>query len=444
MEKYLLQVAPMIDSRLEAYEREHMVSKCWEECLAELEHTPLVWPQVIEPSRMLCAKSNRGGIGVIKNKAIQLGNAHCVSGYLFSKACDGAICMSLPDSGSDLDELLQWNRQMDEAQGAPAFHPAPLGASFGAGHGNYFLRCVNGKTKCDVCHSAPSGMLDPGDLGNRYPGLGKALKGLEWKVIDYRVFTKWPRLADIAQKALNTRDVSDVSELEGLCSMAAAAKSYAATAVLWDAVLEDSIVSKPMWQPWANSILAMAKCTPAELIAELGIVYAAMTDTPAGPSSSATPQVIKTLSSVHLGGAVYDRIAKMQIPGLLQPHRMKCAIVLGASMCPQRLVDSGKATLISATTISALTTKGQKLNALIVAEMVLDIASDSLQALSLPLSKLYGRLACRLAYHLTGVGSKSMDAKCYDNMYSVCVATHMEATHDKRKGCNHVTRSNIE
>ena len=61
------------------------------------------------------------------------------------------------------------------------------------GHGNCFLRCVIGRSECAYNAIAPSGRLDAEYLGGRYPGLKQALQGgLEWSVIHYEVFERWP------------------------------------------------------------------------------------------------------------------------------------------------------------------------------------------------------------------------------------------------------------
>jgi hypothetical protein len=326
------------------------------------------------------------------------------------------VAATLPTKQRELEDILSWNIKMDKAQDAPEF-VLPLGQSLGSGHGNYFLRCALAGKQCNYPLLAPNGYLDVDDLGSRSSDLAMALKGLEWTMIHCAVFTRWPKLGDIAQKALNTKDHTEVSELEGLCSMAATATAFANRAtnepINWARVIEEALVSKPTWSLWAPQMLEIVKTTPAALIDETAKSAAALLD-------RSGSDIASCLQNVHLGGAFYEKVSAIKVPGLIQPHRFRCAMLLANMLAPPMRIDSGKSVLIMPNHVQAVQKKQGTYVKL--AEQVLDIAWEFMEAHSIPTSKMYGKFAARVVYHMVGVSSQSAEGVSYDNLYSICQA----------------------
>ena len=413
----LERVAPVMDAKIAEYEREHAVCRAYEQCYAAIENTPLCWHQYITPDRVLCSTSNRGGFGVVASTAMALGSAHVKSGYSYKKACSGAVASSIPTQTKDLQQLISWNKTMDSAQDGPIFSSTPQAASMGAGHTNYFLRLCNAEAACSFTQLAPNGRLDPVQLGQRHPDLGKALKeGLHWQVIHWSVFERWPKLADIIQKALNTADTQEVSEVEGLVGMANTAMQHACASgdlIPWASVLADAVVFRPMWTGWGKIMIELVKHTPAPIINELGQNAAALLK----KSDDA-----ETLASVHVGGSYFEKVLSIKMAGLVQPHRFRCAVLLANMLAPVAKVDGGKAVLITSQHVASLSNKvnGSKI---FLMEKCLDFAAAAAQNLhgdAACVARPRGCMAARLVYHCLGLAAKSADKTVYADAYSIC------------------------
>ena len=266
MQAALGRVDDAIVALLAAHDCDKQHVKAFESFLAALDQEPLLsWKEVVPPDRMGCHPKNRSGIGLVAPRCMSLGSANIANGYSYSMACRDAVASSTPpyDGKSNWHA---WNEQLNKRQSLPPLMD-PKGLSLGAGHGNGFCRLANAKHPCSIKAIAPTGFLDPAELSSKHPGLGQALIGLEWRMIHYALFDKYPQLADITQKALNSKNLQAVTEMEGCLAMAAAAAAMG-TPIDWEAVSEQGTQSKPTWQPWVHQMIKVVKVTPLELIDE--------------------------------------------------------------------------------------------------------------------------------------------------------------------------------
>ena len=288
-------IAPGIDAALAQYANDNMQIKCWETVLRCVREHPLLnWVAKVISKRMGVRKSNRGGIGIMTAKALSLGAANCANGYSYTMACKDAFASSMP---TEAGELHKFNEELNRRQSLPPLE-VPIGASLGSGHGNGFLRLRDARAPCSIASIAPSGFLDPVELGKLHPGLAEALAyGLAFEFIHHCVFDKWPVIAEIMQKALNSKNLQVQTEAEGLLTMAsvAAATLNDNKAVDWNSVANDACQAKPHWQPWARSMGTFCKVTPLELIHEFVM----------NVTSLVPPPTTNSLQSVFVGGAFF-------------------------------------------------------------------------------------------------------------------------------------------
>ena len=264
-------VAPLITALIAAHANDKQHVKAWEAFKAAVENEPLLsWVEVVPPDRIGCHPRNRSGLGIVAPKCVSLGSANVANGYSYAMASRDAVASTTPPYKDRSNCNLKWNALLNQRQGLPSLN-APKGLSLGAGHGNGFLRLVNVGHPCSIAALAPTGYLDPVELGNKHAGLAQALKGLEWRMIHYALFEKYPALADITQKALNSKNLQAVTEVEGLLAMAAAAAGMGKSGgqIVWDDVAEEATQSKPSWHPWVFQMLKVVKNTPHELIEEM-------------------------------------------------------------------------------------------------------------------------------------------------------------------------------
>ena len=428
-------IAPAINAAMAQYDIDRMQMKTWEACLKLLrDHPLLIWKAKIPPNRMGVHFKNRGGLGIVASKALSLGAANCANGYSYSMACKDAFASSMPPKGPNLS----FNEKLNERQHLPPLM-APLGVSLGSGHGNGFLRLVDARAPCGIATIAPSGVLDPEELGKLFPGLGEAVcNGLEFTVIHYEIFERWPKLADIIQKALNSKNMQTMTETEGLVTMATSAQAFEGP-INWDAVqcclwkrttlslpsansnpnllvflgcylvtnlvLDEALHAKPHWQPWARSMASVLKVTTLELVHELGENVSALIPKP----------TTTALTSLHLGGQFFDKVASFKLNGLEQCPRFRMALLTANFLSPPEHQDSGKCILVKDTHVAFCMQKKHEVM-IKTCEKIMDTAREVCANLKIHAPRELGRLDSRIVYHAVGLGQKSGDAKAFANL----------------------------
>jgi hypothetical protein len=393
-------IAPAVEGCVQLFKRDGQVTAAWEGVLKALSQSPLMWKQRMSADNVCVHPKNRGGVGLVKEKAFSLAVVHCEAGYSYSKACDGAFAASMPPTGSpSFKQTQDANMKLNASQGIPNIAMC-LGQSLGAGHGNCFLRCVIGRSECAYNAIAPSGRLDAEYLGGRYPGLKQALQGgLEWSVIHFEVFERWPLLADIAQTALNVSSTQDVNEVEGLVTMATTIKGMG-DAVDWIGVQQGAQMSNPKWKCYAHAMLAICKMTPHDLILELGQL-----------ANAVLPKKrVATLQTNFLGSTYFELVASFNVPKVVvQPHRFRMALLLANLQAPIDKVDDGKCNLINQTTLKSLL--GKKMHDdIMLAERAMDVARKVGASMH-----LLAWFDCRLVYHIGGIRTTDQA----DNMWNI-------------------------
>ena len=255
---------------LHAIDRQHI--KAFDAFKTALAPEPVLnWFMQIPSERVGVHMKNRGGIGVVHSKAVSLGSANCENGYSIAMASKDAVASST--WSRDGGVIAEWEKFNDALNARQALPPlvAAMAISLGSGHGNAWLRIVNDKQACAIKSVAPSGYLDPNELAVKYPGIAEPLaKGLNWHVIHWAVFNRYKCMADICQKALNSKNMQVVTEVEGLVTMASLSPAP------WQQIKEGATQSKPFWEPWAHQMLAVAEYTNVELINEMGNIVASL------------------------------------------------------------------------------------------------------------------------------------------------------------------------
>ena len=274
LQRALDRVIPGIDALLGTHARDNQHIKAWEQFCKCVDNEPLLsWKEIVPPNRMGVHHRNRSGLGIVGAHCMTLGSANIANGYSFAMACRDATASSCPPISSK-NNWHAFNVQLNARQSSPPL-VAPLGLSLGAGHGNGFCRQVIAQAACSIKAIAPSGFLDPVMLARENPGLAKALEGLEWRMLHYTLFDRYPALADIIQKALNSKNMQACSEVEGLLCMAASAANMGPS-IAWDMVADQATASKPTWHPWVQQMLKVVKATPLELIEEMATNMSSM------------------------------------------------------------------------------------------------------------------------------------------------------------------------
>ena len=213
---------------------------------------------------------NRGGFGVSVNDALNNAEKHVAAGYSYQKACMDAWAVDLEDGSDEHARTVEFNNKISIGAGLPPAARLSL-ASFGGSHRNVFLRSVIAELQCSQTLLAPSGVLDAEYLVRKCPQLEVALQnGLEWNVISAEVVRAFPDLIPLAQKALNTRGTTDISEMEGLMTQYGVFEACIrngddrATAIA--TAVAESVKAEPFWSSWAKSLGKFTeKCTKEQL-----------------------------------------------------------------------------------------------------------------------------------------------------------------------------------
>ncbi len=306
----------------------------------------LLWKLRAPPNAMAVHKDNRGGLGVSVAQACTDGLKHCVAGYSFRKACDGAWAVATLRGDEVIDACAN--------QGLPPLLSS-CGMSFGASHQNTFLRCVLARLEIQKGKLAPTGRLDPSWMMQKWPGLKNALEsGIEWTFIHPAVAKRWPDIVRIGQKALNNRGTSEVSEIEGLLTIYegynVAVSNGKDEHEAWEASLVEAQRSDPFWSTWGKSLLSVCKTVSSEQVSEISEMKKVVAKTPEGAAN--------TWGS--LGGSYLSRVASLKWPGVVQFQRVRAAALTTNIMSPLERIVDGKCCLLKAGDLTALTDKNAK------------------------------------------------------------------------------------
>ena len=405
---------------MHVHDKQHV--KCMEGALEALILEPLLcWETEVKANRMAVHPANRNGLGIVSSKCLSLGAASCENGYSYQLACKDAVASSAPPTQQ---EWRIWNEGLNSRQSLPELSD-PIGLSLGAGHGNGFLRLVLDNAPCTIKAIAPSGFLDSEFLCNRHPGLKLALeKGIRWRMIHYAVFERFPKLADVFQKALNSKNMQVITEVEGVLCMIETAE--AVESPVWDDIAQEACQAKPFWQPWATQLARLVASTPKEILRECCDSIAAMVPRP----------TTTALTSTHVGGLYIEQVSKFKVAGLEPCLRLKGALWLANMLSPADQQEDGKCCLIKPRDVTFLTSKKNEEH-VVLAEKMMDqmryIATNKLQLDKETAKLLLARTDARIVYHLLGLGKKSADGMEFESLDAIASEFIKQAGHAKSR-----------
>ncbi|CAK0889718.1 unnamed protein product [Prorocentrum cordatum] len=414
-------VAPTVDAAFAAYEKDKEVVKTWDKIVETLsEHSSLIWPQQILPRFVGVEPNNRGGIGVCFQNALNSAAKHCGAGWSLARANQGAFAVQAKPGTARTEELLAFNNRIASTQGMPEFESI-FAVSFGSSLNNCFLRGVSARMECANQKLAPTGRLDPSDLGGKHPSLRKALEqGLTWTIVAEEVVERWPSLVPLGQKALNWRGEQDQSELEGLLTMhsnyALAIGAKKSEQDAWSYAESEAVSNHPFWSGWAVSLAKFAKMTTTDQLTELRDMKNAVVKAPK----------TATANFGYIGGAFYEKLASLKWPGVLQLHRVRGAAFLSNALSPLekgcafltiQMVDN-KCSLVKESDLNKLVAKGFQA-AVLQAEGMMDLARDMLAEHNVPRAKCMEMLALHdtaIVNHILRKGKQSRQAKEHESL----------------------------
>ncbi|CAK0910333.1 unnamed protein product [Prorocentrum cordatum] len=381
-------VAPTVDAAFAAYEKDKEVVKTWDKIVETLsEHSSLLWPQQILPRFVGVEPNNRGGIGVCFQSALNSAAKHCGAGCSLARANQGAFAVQAKPGTARTEELLAFNNRIAATQGMPEFESI-FAVSFGSSHNTCFLRGASARTECANQKLAPTGRLDPSDLGGKHPSLRKALEqGLTWTIVAEEVVERWPSLVPLGQKALNWPGEQDQSELEGLLTMHS---NYALA----------TGAKKSEQEAWSYA--------ESEALTELRDMKNAAVKAPK----------TATANFGYIGGAFYEKPASLKWPGVLQLHRVRGAAFLSNALSPLEKVVGYKCSLEKASDLNKLVAKGSQA-AVLQAEGMMDLARDMLAEHNVPRAKCMEMLALHdtaLANRVLRKGKQSRQGKEHESL----------------------------
>ena len=390
---------------LDAYAVDKKHVKALESFKCAIKAEPLLnWDEQVHCARVAVHPRNRGGLGIVRTKCESLGAANTANGYVFELACGDALASSIPPYNADHEaEWSVWNTKLNARQNLPALQATKI-MSLGAGHSNGWLRLVDGKCECSIKTIAPNGKLDPDDLCIRFPEMAEAIrKGLRWHVVHHAVFDTFDGIADICQKALNSKNQQQPSEPEGLLTMAALASSGCG----WDAVEEEAVQTRPAWQPWASAMVAVVKSTPLEIIQDMASMAAALMPPPSN----------NCIVTTHVGQSYMEKVAAFRTSQLESRPRFRMALLISNMMAPAEAQESSKCTLVLPGMVTLL--GGKKYDDVIkTCENLMDAMRKRVIELGQTgnAEKPLGLADARIVYHVLGLGPKSRDRKAYTSL----------------------------
>ena len=409
----MMMVAEQIQPALLSFAEDKQPQRCWDTIIKALERYPsLMWTQRVPPNQVGGHKKNRKGMGYSVGTAMMLGGKHVKVGYSYTKACAGNFGIHVTSEYAAAS--LAWNNTKSETQGLP-----PMASIFlepiGGTHSNLFLRAVHAGIACDNITLAPQGTLDYDHIRLMSADLAKALDGLEWNVINPKVFERWPQILEIGMDVLNIRGSSDVSEHEGLLGIREAYKSYGGTdpEAAWNAAVESVVRVDPHWSGWAKSIMEFAKTVTDEQLQETTEMKSACIKTPLGVGAN----------HGFCGGAYLSKVGTMNFPSTELKHypAIRMACYHAQILSPISKTIDGKYSHMSTTDVLKLTVKSM-LGKVDAANKLMSQARSKMQerieenaALGANAKKVPKRTTmqavfyndCRLIYYLTGKGKGS-------------------------------------
>ena len=402
---------------LTKYNDDNAAIAAWEAGLDVLEHvssgnaTKLIWMQKCHSNLIATHPTNRGGLGLVAAVSEQLGAKHCRAGWSYRKASESNFAVQANPDPEKLAVVLEANRKMELQQGKIPPLAGCVQVAIGGTHTNGFLRMIEGKVRSALISIAPHGVLDPEFLARQHPGIGQALReGLDWKLLHYKVEERWPQFINIGCKALNAKGMTDVSETEGICTIAAGAmvESDRNVAVDWEKHRAEACISEPFWQGWANTLVALCEVVPASQIFELADQVRAL----CGADGMG-----------HLGGAYIHKIVGLKWPGVLVQHsRLKTAAWIANLLSPVEKVEDGKCKLLSPNAdLSKLVAKD---NTKLVADAEFMMDQSRALCTHLPGDKAWvpaatGRPDCRIIYFICDKGIQSMEGHSYPSLFAI-------------------------
>ena len=393
---------------MHVHDKQHV--KCMEAALLALVEEPLLsWEAEVAANRIGVHQANRNGLGIVSSKCLSLGAANCENGYSYQLACRDAVASSVPPMG--ITDWRCWNNALNARQALPELVD-PVGLSLGAGHSNGFLRLAMSRAPCTIKALAPSGFLDTEFLCSRQPGLKMAIdKGIRWRLIHYAVFERFPKLADVFQKALNSKNMQGVTEVEGVLCMIEAAEAVEFPE--WDDIAQDACQSKPFWQPWSRQLANMVSLTPKEILRECCDSIAALVPRP----------TTTALTSTHVGGLYIEQLSKFKVTGLEPCPRLKGALWLANMLSPADQQEDSKCCLIKPKDVQFLMNKKVQEQA-VLAEKVMDHMRSITKKLELDTEEaklIVARTDARIVYHLLGVGKRSADGMEFESLDAIAL-----------------------
>ena len=360
----------------------------------------LTWEVEALAEDVVVHPKNRGGLGTVVAKAVQLGFEHVRSGYSYTKACEKLYAFSIPNDPDKKAVIMEFNRTLESEQNLK--HAVnPRLQTFGGNNRNVFLRCSRARMQCEPDRDlAPNGVLDPDMLMSGRKGLQTALtKGLKFTVYHHLIDEKWPRIAEIGQAALNSVMVNKVTEMEGIVTLHSKPLQRS-----FDEALEDVLHTRPEWYAWGHSVAAVAEKLSKEQSVEL---------------ASLLKTVVPSYHGI-LGGAYLDKVAALKWPSLVQRPKLRLAAIIAALLAPLEKVIDGKCTLMKDSDLNSLTAvknaalvkDGEDMLDTAMAFLIKQKVSDEVRF------KTYGWLMARVIYFITKRGKASAEARDFPSLFA--------------------------
>lgn len=213
----------------------------------------------IDPDMMLVHPDNRSKLGVNPF------NAHRVGAYIHRVGADmelltKATCSELSPIEATRKRQIDFNHQLVSSSAgmlAPV-SGAERYVSLGCGHTAQFIKAVRANcTTPQPSIADDSGRLNIQRITKDDPNLKRMIeRGWSWTVLPWQCEVAWPRIADLAQSALNASNsvASQQSELEAASTIAEYAHVQASQdkPIDWDACISAAHASMPPCAGYLN------------------------------------------------------------------------------------------------------------------------------------------------------------------------------------------------
>ena len=330
-----------------AYKQEPVAA--WEAFLGVVTKEPaLYWVLRLPCNVVACHPRNRKGSGLQVSRMIAIGTKQCRSGYSYQKACMGAYCQTPPTKPKTVEEYEDWNDALSQKQPLLPALLAKQCYSIGAGHCNGWNRLVKGGAPIDIPDLSQNGKLDAEYICRGRPGLAEAQIGLEWKHIHAVVFEEFPDLLDMGITALNNKSDSEVSEREGLMTIAETAETYTKNnkAIDFNACMQASLGTQPSWSPWAAALRDLCKVMTPGQVRELDQMV----------SIHQSQSNLTQCTDLHMGGAFCAKVAEMKW-SLQDCPRVRQALLFVQHLSTSANTDSNRYSMIKENAITKIMQK---------------------------------------------------------------------------------------